>query len=207
MGLPATKKFVTAEGYLEAEHVALDRHEYDYGEVLMMAGCTDEHETIFGNAYDGLRNRLKGTPCSVKSGNMRISIKPGGRYVYPDISVVCGGSKFDPVDKHRTSIINPKVIVQVLSPSTEAYDRGKKLADYLGMETVEEYVIIAQSEPRIDVFSREMGRPWTFAIQFGLTAVARLYSLDVDLPLSEVYAGVTFQPEEDEPRMDTNEHE
>lgn len=205
MGLPATKKLVTAEEYLEAEHLARDRHEYDYGEVLMMAGCTDEHETIFGNVFGELRDRLKGTPCAAKSSNMRVAIRPGGRYVYPDISVVCGRSEFDPVDKRHTTITNPRVIVEVLSPSTERYDRGKKLADYLSMETVEEYVLVSQSEPRIDVFSREPGRPWAFAIHRGPEAVARLHSLKIDLPLSEVYGGVEFRPEEGDPRTDTNE--
>ena len=205
MGLLATKRMITAEEYLEAEHVALDRHEYDYGEVLMMAGCTDQHETIFGNTYDGLRKRLKGTECSVKSSNMRIAIKSGGRYVYPDVSVVCGGSQFDPLDENLTTIINPKVILEILSASTERYDRGKKLADYLGMETLEEYVLVSQFEPRIDVFTRQLDGPWAFAFYTGLEAVARLRSLDIDLPLSEIYSGVRFDVAEE--AESTNGHE
>ena len=183
MGLPAAKPFVSVKGYLAAEAVAVERHEYDHGEVLVMVGGSYEHSTIILNAGGELRTRLRGTPCRATEGNVRVAITPGGRYVYPDLNVVCGGPIFDHEDENHTTIVNPQVIIEVLSPSTELYVK---------IESLREYVLISQSIPKVETFARQPDGRWVLDHWEGLEAVARLRSVEVDLPLAEVYEGIVF---------------
>ena len=192
MALPAAKHRMTAAEYLDAEHAAVDRHEFHDGEMLAMAGSTFEHDQITGNAIRQLGNKLDGTDCRVMTSNMRVRPGPSSRYVYPDLSVVCGLPQFDPDDRRRTTVTNPRVIVEVLSDSTEAYDRGGKFTLYRECETLEEYVLIAQDRPAVEAYHRQPDGTWSFAAWTGTEAVARLRSLGVDLALSNVYADLVF---------------
>jgi len=115
-------------------------------------------------------------------------------YLYPDASVICDPPLFDPQAGGRTTVLNPRVAVEVLSPSTEAYDRGKKLQRYLQIPSLEEYVLIAQAEPSIDTYFRHPDGSWTFSVAYGLDATVTLRSLGVSVPLGEVYANVDFPP-------------
>ena len=117
---------------------------------------------------------------------------PSSRYVYPDLSVVCGPPQFDPADRRRTTVTNPRVVVEVLSDSTEAYDRGGKFTLYRECETLEENVLIAQDRPAFETYHRQPDGTWSFAAWSGLDAVARLRSLGVDLAMSALYAGLPF---------------
>ena len=205
MGVPVSKKSVTAEEYLEAEHLSLERHEYDFGEVLEMAGSTFEHDRISGNLYRRVSERLDGTPCVAMTSNMRIALNPGGRYVYPDLSVFCGEPQFDSTDKNRTTILNPRLVAEVLSLSTELYDRTTKFYDYTKLNSLREYVLVSQFTPRVETLGRGEDGRWVLDHWEGLEAVARLRSINIDLPLSEIYSGVRFDvPEE---AGSTNGHE
>ena len=193
MALPAVKRLPNVEDYFSAETDSDVKHEYHDGEILAMAGGTFEHSAINTNVTGELRQRLKGQPCQVLESNMRVRPGRASRYIYPDGTVVCGGPQFDPDDRRRTTITNPKVIVEVLSPSTEVYDRGEKFTLYRESPTLEEYVLVSQARPAVEAYHRQPDGTWSFAAWSGIEAVARLRSLDVDLPLNEVYAGVTFE--------------
>ncbi len=197
MGLPAEKRRYTVAEYFALEEAALEKHEYRQGEILAMYGGTLDHSGINSNVLREVGNRLKGKPCRAYDSNLRVRVGPGDRYVYPDALVICGEPQFDPDDEKRTTVRNPRVVIEVLSDSTEANDRGDKFASYRTVQTVQEYVLVSQHRPMIEVFSRLPDGLWRLSVAVGTDAVARLESLSIDLPLSEVYDGVTFPPEPD----------
>jgi Uma2 family endonuclease len=200
MGMPATqRRFFSVEEYLRLERDSSEKHEYRDGEILAMAGGTADHSLILANTIRELGNRLKGKPCRLYESNLRVKIARKVLYCYPDATVVCGPSQFDPQDAHKTTIINPRVIIEVLSPSTEAYDRGAKFTRYREIESFEEYVLIAQDEPSVETFLRQADGTWSFAAYSGRDAVAKVRCLGVELPLAEVYAGVEFAEKTEEP--------
>ncbi len=184
----------TVAEYLAFEHEATERHEYRDGEIISMAGGSPQHSLIIANVIGGLHGRLKGKPCRVFESNLRVRSARDARYVYPDVSVVCNEARFDPADDKKTTIINPRVIVEVLSPSTEASDRGEKFQRYIMVDGFEEYVLVAQNQARIETFLRQPDGTWSLAFFEGMQAVARIRSLGVDLPLADIYAGVEFPP-------------
>src|SRR5947209_11432354 len=122
MGLPVEKKRLTIDDYLRRERDSLDKHEFHDGEMLAMPGGTYEHSLIIANVTREMGNALKGTPCRVVQSNLRVRIAHKPLYVYPDVSVICGQPQFDPQDNARQTVTNPRVIIEVLSPTTEACD-------------------------------------------------------------------------------------
>lgn len=188
----------TVEEYLEIEtKFPQEKFEYRDGyivnlrELLAMAGGSVNHALIAANAGRALGNRLQGTPCRVYSSDLRVRIPRKVLYAYPDLTIVCGKPE---IETHRSggqTILNPRVMVEVLSPSTEAYDRGDKFARFREIESFEELLMVSQSEPRVESYYRGKDG-WSMMSYSGVEAVARLRSLDVDLPLNEVYAGVDF---------------
>lgn len=191
------KRF-TVQEYLAFERGSAEKHELRDGELVAMAGGTPEHSLIIANVTGELRNRLKGKPCRVYESNLRVRPPRSERYTYPDVSVFCTDLRRDPLDAEGQTVTNPRVIVEVLSKSTESSDRGEKFRRYLLIDTLEEYVLVAQSNPRVETFLRQPDGTWSFAYHDGLESTARLRSLGVDLPLTEIYAGVTFPPPEPE---------
>lgn len=183
--------------YFDFEAAAAEKHEYRDGEVVAMAGGSSTHSLIIVNVASECRSRLRGTSCLVYDSNLRVSVPRDVRYVYPDVSVICGPVAYDPGDHRRHTAINPRVIVEVSSPSTEAYDRGDKYRRYIRISTLEEYVIVSQSAPVIETITRQPDGAWGIRGYEGLDAVARLRSLNIDLPLAEVYAGVEFSSPSD----------
>jgi Uma2 family endonuclease len=202
MSLPATsskRKRLTLAEYFRLEQDTSERHEFRDGEAVAMSGGTGEHSLIIANLIGEVRNRLKGKPCRVYDSNLRIAVDRGARYVYPDASVICGPVEYDPADTARHTATNPRVIVEVLSPSTEGYDRGEKFRRYLKVPGFEEYVLVSQAVPVVEIYTRQGDGSWAFRVFDGMDAVARLRVLEVDLPLSEVFAGVEFPPPADDP--------
>jgi Uma2 family endonuclease len=130
MGVPAERRRYTIQEYLQHEEKAIDRHEFHDGEILAMSGGTYGHSRINTQLIRSLGNKLEGKRCQPLDSNMRVRIPRRANYIYPDISVVCGQPQFDPDDPKKTTIINPKLIVEVLSESTEAYSRGAKFDLY-----------------------------------------------------------------------------
>jgi Uma2 family endonuclease len=162
MGEAAAKLQMSPEEYLAFERVSELRHEYVKGEVFAMAGGSREHSLTATNILGELRAALLDRPCEVHGSDMRVKSAATGRYVYPDASVVCGRAKFE--DTSRDTLLNPIVIVEVLSDSTEGYDRGDKFAHYESIPSVQDYVIASQKEARIDHFHRLPDGSWNVRI-------------------------------------------
>ncbi|AUX43470.1 hypothetical protein SOCE26_049190 [Sorangium cellulosum] len=182
---------MSEQEYLEFERSSPDKHEYADGEVFAMAGGTLEHSAIATSLLAELRIPLLGRGCRVLTSDMRIKIQATGRYVYPDGSVVCTRPEF--TDEKRDTLLNPRVIIEVLSDSTEAYDRGDKFAGYRTIASVEEYVLASQRAPRIEVFSRQQDGSWSLRI-YGPGERAALVSLGFALEVDRVYTDV-FAPD------------
>jgi Uma2 family endonuclease len=189
-----TKRYITPEEYLAIERGSEHRHEYFRGELFAMAGASRAHSLIGVNLTAELRGALKGGPCEAHASDMRVRVLATGLYTYPDASVVCQDAQFD--DKHVDTLVNPVVIFEVLSPSTEAYDRGKKFEHYRTLESLREYVLVAQDAPRVEHFARLDDGSWRMTVVNGLEAALELPALACRLPLSEIYARVDFSTAE-----------
>jgi Uma2 family endonuclease len=184
---------LTPEQYLEIERAAEFKSEYYNGRMYAMSGASYKHVRITGNFAYRLRNCLEKRPCAVLTSDLRLRVAPGGLYTYPDL-VVCGEPKF--ADNQADTLLNPLLIVEVLSPSTEAYDRGFKFAQYRTLEPLQEYALVSQQEPRVEVFRRQSGGEWLLSESVGLDAVCRFDSVDCAVALAEVYDKVTFGGDE-----------
>jgi Uma2 family endonuclease len=184
---------LTPEEYLAIERAAEFRSEYYDGRMYAMAGTSCKHVMAVSNLHFALRSELLNRPCGVGSNELRVRV-PGGFYTYPDIVVVCGEPKF--ADDQQDTLLNPLLIIEVLSPSTEAYDRGFKFAQYRTIGSLKEYVLVSQAEPRIEVFRRRQSPDWLFSESAGLEAVCHLESVDCRLALSEVYRNIAFNDQE-----------
>ncbi len=184
----------TIAEYFAIDNAAAERSEYRAGTVVCMPGGTEPHALITMNVGIAIGFRLRGGPCRAYSPDLRIGVPRKTYCMYPDVPVVCGPAEFDPRDPGGRTVTNPRLVVEVLSPSTEAYDRGQKFEQYLLIDSLQDYVLVAQDRPRVEAYSRRPDGAWLFTYAHGLDAAVRLGSLDLDLPLAELYAGVTFPP-------------
>lgn len=191
MALPQTVTFVTPEEYLAQEVLADDRHEYIDGVVVAMSGGSIKHSRIKTDIARIAGSQLAGRDCEVFDSDLRVRVD-AGRYAYPDVIVVCGRAELAP-DGHD-NLINPTTIVEVLSPSTEARDRGEKWSRYRQIPSLQQYVLVSQSRPWIEVFTRN-GDVWTYTDAQGLESSLHLEAIGVTLALGEVYGRVTFEEE------------
>lgn len=187
---------MTAAEYLDFEFAAGTKHEFVDGEIIDMSGGSESASLIGTNVLGELRTALKGKPCRVYDSNLKVRPGKKVRYRYPDALVICGPTVFDENDKRRHTITNPKLIVEVLSPSTESTDRGEKFADYRLIPEFEEYVLISQRTPMIETYFRQKDGTWLFDARTGLDVSTRLRSLGIELIHAEVFANVEFPPEE-----------
>jgi Uma2 family endonuclease len=185
---------LTPEQYLEIERAAEFKSDYYDGRMYAMSGGSYRHITAIGNLAFGLRSRL-GPRCSVHTSDLRLQVSPSGLYTYPDVIVVCGEPRF--VDRQNDNLLNPTVLAEVLSPSTEAYDRGFKSTQYRTIASLQEYALVWQFEPRVEVYQRQSGGRWLLTEFMGLDAVCRFESLDCTVALSDIYHNVSFQAEDD----------
>lgn len=184
MVLYAHQRF-TFEDYLALEEISTVKHEFLDGTVLAMAGGTPDHGALAANVIALLGGQLRDRPCRVFTSDVRIRVKATGLATYPDVSVVCGEQQLDPDDREGNTIVNPRVIVEVLSPSTEDYDRGDKLAHYKRIPSLEEILLVAHEERRIELWRRESDH-WTLHLSRGEEA-ASATSIACELPLRDVY--------------------
>lgn len=188
---------MTLDEYFRMETDSLEKHEYHDGVIVSMAGTRYAHCVIVGNFIRELGNGLRGKPCNVLDGNIRVKIPRKTFYYYPDISVVCGKPQFDPPAPSETTILNPLLIVEVLSDSTERFDRGGKLNNYVSVDSLREYVLVSQHKALVEVYLRQDDGSWRFSVATGLSASVRLESIDRTIALSEIYTGVEFPPDDD----------
>lgn len=187
---PIQKSYLTSEEYLALERQATTKSEYIDGEMVAMTGGTSRHGLVTVNLAAELRQRLKQGPCRVYSGDVRIKILAAGVYYYPDLSVVCGEPLLE--DRHDDNLLNPILIVEVLSQSTESYDRGRKFENYQMLESLKEYVLVTQDRPRVEHFLRQDGHVWLYTDVSGLDGTVSLTSVGCQIPLAEIYDKVEF---------------
>jgi len=178
--------------YRRLERQAETKSEYFEGEMFAMAGGTRPHSLVATNLLRELSARLKDTDCVVYNSDLRVKVEPTGLFTYPDVSVACGRQRF--LDAEEDTLLDPIVFIEVLSDSTEAYDRGKKFEHYRQIPTCREFLLVSQKEPRIEQFIRQANGEWTLREAAGLEAEIRLPSLGIVLPLAEVFAKVQFAP-------------
>jgi Uma2 family endonuclease len=181
---------LTPAEYLARERRAEVKSEFLAGRVYAMSGGTRNHSLIIQNVGGELRARLRGSRCEVLSSDMRVKVVATGLYTYPDVSVACPPVEME--DAHADTLLNPVVVVEVLSDSTEAYDRGTKAAHYRQVPSLREYLLVSQHEARIDQYVRAEGGGWTLREAAGRDAVLTLTSVGCELPLAEVYAKVEW---------------
>lgn len=184
--------FITPEQYLEIERQAEYKSEYHAGQMFAMAGASREHNVITGNIIRRLGNALDGRPCETYPSDMKVLVSAGGLYTYPDVSVACGEPQF--LDRQGDVLLNPLVIVEVLSASTEAYDRGAKFALYQRLDSLQEYLLVSQDKARVEKYLRQPDGRWLYSRTDGLEGEVSLEALGCHLPLSEVYDRVQFAP-------------
>ena len=189
-----TQIWMSPQEYLDQERLATTKSEYFNGEVYALAGASPRHTAIAANVIAALHARFKGRPCTVHTGDLRVKVSPTGLYTYPDVVVVCGQPKFD--DAQKDTLLNPTLIVEVLSESTEAYDRGRKFDHYRRIESLTDYVLVSQESALIEHRSRQSANKWLVSFYMGLKTVVPLPTLDCELPMTEVYDKIDW-PDED----------
>jgi Uma2 family endonuclease len=189
MASAALKKRYTPQEYLALERQAEFRSEYIDGSIVAMSGGSREHSLIAGNLAGEMRSQLKGRPCEVHGSDMRVLVSQTGLYTYPDVIVVCGEPLF--LDEKRDILLNPTVIVEVLSPTTESYDRGKKSGHYRTLSSLREYILVAQDEVFVERYLRH-GDVWELTDFRRLDDTLSLTSIDCHVPLREIYARIVF---------------
>ncbi len=147
------KKLNIQAAYLEKERLAETKSEYYQGQTIAMAGASAAHNALVAALIGELYAQLKGSDCLAMPSDLRVKAEATGRYTYPDVTIFCGKPLYE--DSERDTLLNPKVIIEVLSPSTEAYDRGKKFESYRTIPSLEEYVLVSQDRPKIECFRRQ----------------------------------------------------
>lgn len=185
--------WLTPEQYLEIERGNDFRSEYYDGRMYAMSGGTAAHAFIISNFTSELRQALKKSSCSVASSELRVRVPATGLYTYPDIAVICGDLEF--VDNKRDTITNPKLIVEVLSRTTEAYNRGRKFVQYQKLESLQEYVLVAQTQPLVEIFARQPDGQWLKTEYSGMESSCVCASVGCTIPLAEIYDKVVLRPE------------
>ncbi|HEX8719324.1 MAG TPA: Uma2 family endonuclease [Pyrinomonadaceae bacterium] len=181
----------TLEEYLELDRTSEERLEFWDGEVFCMSGVSEEHAEIETNLIVSLKSRLRALGCRVFPANVRVKVPSAPPYRYPDLSALCGKAEFEKIGGVDT-LTNPQLIIEVLSPSTEAYDRGEKFTHYKSIATLREYLLVAQHRPHVTRLYKQDDGKWIHTEAGGLTEALRLESLGCELPLEEIYAGVGF---------------
>lgn len=192
MASAAVQTYLTPEEYLAFERKATTKHEYLNGQIVAMSGASREHNLIAGNMFNGLYTQLIDGACETYISEMRVKNHQTHSYTYPDIVVVCNEPRFE--DDVFDTLLNPIVLIEVLSPSTEAYDRGEKFAHYRQIASLQEYVLVSQDRMRVEHYLRQ-GTQWLLTEFCGLREVLSLISIDCELHLSDIYRRITFSEE------------
>lgn len=189
------KNKFTVEEYLQMEKAATERHEYyqgeifqmqGHGELLAMSGAANRHNIIFSNLFIAVGNALKGKPCRPYGPDMRLNIPENTLFTYPDISIYCGEPESIPEDED--SVVNPTVLIEILSPSTREYDRGGKFKLYRDIPTLQEYILVDTKTLNVEAFRLNKSKHWELEEYTLLSEALAIPSIDVFIPLAEIYA-------------------
>jgi Uma2 family endonuclease len=183
-----SKPRITPAEYLALERAAETKSEYFNGEMFAMAGASYAHNLITGNVITALHAQLRGRDCTVSASDLRVKVPATGLYTYPDVVVVCDTPRLE--DEHMDTLLNPKVIIEVLSESTADYDRGRKFEHYRTIDSFVEYVLIAQDKAHVEHFLRQSPTQWLFSETNRIEDTIALTSIDCQLSLADVYAKV-----------------
>ena len=189
MASVAAHTHLTPEEYLAFERKATTKHEYFSGQIVAMSGASRAHNLITGNIFGSLYNQLVDGACETYVSDMRVKNHQTDSYTYPDIVVVCDEPRFE--DDVFDTLLNPVVLVEVLSPSTEAYDRGEKFAHYRQMASLQEYVLVSQDRISVEHYLRQ-GTQWLLTEFRGLEEVLSLISIGCELRLRDIYRRIKF---------------
>ena len=192
---PKPHPYLTPEEYLAIERQADYKSEYRNGEMFAMAGASEAHNTLVANILYLLVGQFKGRNCQAYSNDLRVKISPTGLYTYPDIVAVCGERNFE--DQKQDTLLNPTVLIEVLSASTEAYDRGEKFEHYRSLESLSDYLLISQSKPKIEHFMRQPNNLWVLSESHGLKDSIGIASISCTLALADVYDKVSMAGDEE----------
>ena len=191
--LPQPKPILTFDDWLANERAAIEgRNEYIDGEVFAMTGAREQHNLIVTNLIGELHPQMKGRPCRVYANDMKVRIRTANAGTYPDLVALCGEHEF--LDERRDLLLNPSLIVEVLSNSTEAYDRGDKFAIYRRIPSLTEYLLISQYRLAVELFSRGADDRWTLSEFTALDATVTLASVGCTLTLAQIYDKVDLEP-------------
>ena len=193
MSSAAVQSRLTPEEYLTLERKAITKSEYRDGRMHPMSGASREHNIICGNIFVALHLQLQERTCEIYSNDMRLNVSAAGLYTYPDILVVCDEPRFE--DANVDTLLNPTALFEVLSPSTEAYDRGAKFGYYRQLDSMQEYTLVSQDFMRVEHYLRH-NEQWILTEFGSLDDVVQLTSINCELPLREIYAKVEFPPNE-----------
>lgn len=184
------KTHLTPAEYLALERQSQERHEYYGGELRLMAGASRKHNIISLNIASLLREKLRGKPCRPFMSDMRVRIASAQRYFYPDIAVICGAEAFVEED----IATDATVIIEVLSDSTEAFDRGEKFESYRCLPSLQDYVLVSQNKMRLEHFHKLAQNEWRYLAFNQPDDVLQLDAIGVQIPLKEIYADVELNP-------------
>lgn len=182
------KTFLTEEEYLATERQAEFRSEYFAGEMFAMAGASRQHNRIVTNLVAALDSQTRARPCNVYSNDMRVKARSTGLYTYPDVVITCGEERF--ADEENDVLLNPLVIIEVLSDSTEADDRGKKFENYQSIASLTEYLLVSQISQRVEQFVRQNSRNWIYSETHEAGDAIKLQSIECELKLEDIYLKV-----------------
>ena len=182
---------LTAAEYLEIERSSEFRHEFYQGEMFAMTGASREHNLICGNILRHIHAQFDGRPCEVYQSDMRVRVNAADMYTYPDVVATCGEPQLE--DNQFDTLLNPLAIVEVLSDSTEAYDRGTKFTHYRSIESLRDYVLVAQNMVRVERYSRTGDGQWLLWSTDDLIDRLELPSIECQVTVSDIYARIKFE--------------
>ncbi len=184
--------YVNPEEYLRLERQAEYKSEYLNGEIFAMGGASEAHNLIAGNIFGELRQQLKDRPGRAYVSDMRVKVRATGLYTYPDVVVVCDEPEFE--DAEVDTLLNPTTLIEVLSPSTERYDRIAKTSYYRTIDSLAEHLLVAQGEIRLEQYIRQPNGQWVLFEHLNVDSTVKVASIECTLKLSDVYDRITFEP-------------
>jgi Uma2 family endonuclease len=185
MGQALAKHYISEADYLKEERLATEKHEYFKGEIFAMSGASRYHNRLASNIQGNLFNHLKGKKCKPYGSDMRVHVQKNTLYTYPDITIVCGKEEY--LDNEFDTLLNPKVIIEILSPSTKDYDRGSKFMLYRGIPSLEEYFLVDSESVFVERFYKDEVGIWTLKEYKNQSDLVEFSSIQFTLSVEEIY--------------------